>query len=344
MRVSMMALVSAALAFASIPARADPVADFYKGRQITLLVGSGAGGGYDVYARVWARHVNRYIPGQPQIVAKNMPAAAGIAAANTLYNTSDRDGATMAALPNGAAMDPLAGNAQARFDALEMAWIGSIGKLQNVCATWHTSPVRTIRQAQEKEIIVAGAGATSNTAIMPRILNDLIGTRFKIVAGYDPTSGLNLALERGEAEGICGLSWSTIKASRPHWIKDKLLNVIVQVGVDKLPDLPDVPGALDLVKDAASRQVLELVLIRQEIGRPIVLPPGVPADRVAALRKAFDQVLIDKEFLADAAKAGMEIEPLSGAAVHAMLAKAYAAPRPVVERMISLIEPPRKRP
>ena len=182
--------------------------------------------------------------------------------------------------------DPLAGNAQARFDSLKMNWLGSIGKLQNVCATWHTSTVKTIKAAQERETIVAGAGATSNSALMPRIINELIGTRFKVIAGYDPTSGLNLALERGEAEGICGLSWSTIKASRPHWIKDRLLNVIVQVGVEKLPDLPDVPGALDLVRDPAKRQVLELILIRQEIGRPIVLPPGVPADRVAALRRA----------------------------------------------------------
>lgn len=333
------------LAFATIAlvplgtVRAQPAADFFRGRQITMLVGSGSGGGYDVYARVWARHVVRYIPGQPTIVAKNMPAAAGIAAANALVNNSDRDGLTIAALPNGVSMDPLAGNTQARFDPLALNWVGSIGKLQNICATWHTSTVKTIGAAREREIIVAAAGATSNSAIMPRILNDLIGTRFKIVAGYDPTAGLNLALERGEAEGICGLSWSTIKASRPHWIKDRMLNVIVQVGIDKLPDLPDVPSALDLVADTQSRQVLELVLIRQEIGRPIVLPPDVPADRVAVLRQAFDMVLSDKDFLADAGKAGMEIDPLSGAAITAMLATAYRAPKAIVARMIALIEP-----
>ncbi len=336
-------LAALGLLLATGVARAQSADEFYKGRQITMLVGSGAGGGYDIYARVWARHASRYVPGQPQIIAKNMPAAAGIAAANALYNNSDRDGLTIAALPNGASMDPLAGNAAARFDPLKMGWIGSIGKLQNVCATWHKSPVRTIAQAREREVIVAGAGATSNTAIMPRILNDLIGTRFKIVAGYDPTAGLNLALERGEAEGICGLSWSTIKASRPHWIKDKLLNLIVQVGIDKLSDLPDVPAALDLVRDPESRQVLELVLIRQEIGRPIVLPPDVPADRIAMLRKAFEATLRDKEFLVEAEKAGMEIEPLTGAEIDAMLAKAYGAPKPIVARMVSLIEPPAAR-
>jgi tripartite-type tricarboxylate transporter receptor subunit TctC len=313
--------------------------EFYRGRQITMLVGAGAGGGYDVYARVWAKHASRHIPGQPQIVAKNMPAAGGIAAANALYNNSDRDGSVFAALPNGVSMDPLAGVAQARFEPLKMAWVGSIGKLQNVCATWHTSPVKTIAQARQRETIVAGAGATSNTAIMPRIINELIGTRFKVVAGYDPTGGLNMALERGEAEGICGLSWSTMKASRPHWIKDKLLNVIVQVGVDKLSDLPDVPSALDLVQDGPNRQVLELILIRQEIGRPIVLPLGVPADRVAALRTAFEATLKDAAFLAEAEKSGMEIEPLTGREVEAMLAKAYAAPPAIVARMVDLLTP-----
>lgn len=340
MRIGISAIALSWLASSTATAYAQSPEEFFKGRQITMLVGAGAGGGYDVYARVWARHASRHIPGQPAIIARNMPAAAGIAAANALYNNADRDGSTIAALPNGTSMDPLAGNAQARFDPLKMIWLGSIGKLQNVCATWHTSPVKTIKAAQEREIIVAGAGATSNSAIMPRILNDLIGTRFKVVAGYDPTSGLNLALERGEAEGICGLSWSTIKASRPHWIKDRLLNVIVQVGVDKLTDLPDVPGALDLVNDPASRQVLELVLIRQEIGRPIVLPPDVPADRALALRKAFEATLRDPAFLADAGKSGMEIEPLTGAQIDEMLSRAYGAPKPVIARMISLIEPP----
>lgn len=331
--VAVAGILVPALAFAQTPEA------FFKGRQVTMLVGAGAGGGYDVYSRVWAKHASRHIPGQPQIVPKNLPAAGGIAAANTLYNNSDRDGSVFAALPNGVSMDPLAGVAQARFKPLEMAWIGSIGKLQNVCATWHTSPVKTIAEARQRETIVAGAGATSNTAIMPRIINELLGTRFKVVAGYDPTGGLNMALERGEAEGICGLSWSTMKASRPHWIKDKLLNVIVQVGVDKLPDLPDVPSALDLVTDGASRQVLELILIRQEIGRPLVLPPGVPADRVAALRRAFEATLKDRAFLAEAERSGMEIEPLSGGEIEKMLAAAYSAPPSVVARMVDLLKP-----
>src|SRR5262249_7915364 len=198
-------------------------------------------------------HWRRHFRGNPAIIAKNMRAAAGLAAASTLYTTADKDGSTIAAFTNGAAMEPLFGNTSARYDAQKFNWLGSIGKLQNVCATWHQSPVKTIDAARAREVIVAAAGATSNTAIVPKALNALIGTKFKVIAGYDTGAGLTLSIERGEAEGICGLSWSTIKASRPHWIRDKLLNIIVQMGLQKLSDLPDVPSALDLVTDPENR-------------------------------------------------------------------------------------------
>jgi tripartite-type tricarboxylate transporter receptor subunit TctC len=241
-------------------------------------------------------------------------------------------------------MDPLFGNTSARYDAQKFSWLGSIGKLQNVCATWHRSEVKTIAAARAREVIVAAAGATSNTAIVPKTLNALVDTKFKVIAGYDTGAGLTLAVERGEAEGICGLSWSTIKASRPHWITDKLLNVIVQMGLTKLSDLPEVPSALDLVADVESRQVLELILIRQEAGRPFAAPPGVPADRLAALRRAFDATLADGEFRADADKAQLEIEPLTAAEIETLLAKAYGAPRTIVQKAAALIEPPGRTP
>src|SRR5215475_15883355 len=289
MRSAMRAVTAIICAAACWPAGAhgQTAEEFYRGKSITMLVGSGVGGGYDTYARIFARHMSRHIPGNPAVIAKNMPAAAGLAAASTLYTTADKDGSTIAAFTNGAAMEPLFGNTSARYDAQKFNWLGSIGKLQNVCATWHQSPAKTIEAARAREIIVAAAGATSNTAVVPRVLNALIGTRFKVVAGYDPGSGLTLALERREVEGICGLSWSTIKASRPHWVRDRLLNVIVQMGLDRLPDLPDVPRAADLVSDGDSRQVLGLILVRQEMGRPFAAPPGVPAERVAALRAGF---------------------------------------------------------
>src|SRR5215813_5675042 len=340
---AIMALLFAAAAWPA-SALAQTVEDFYRSRSITMLVGGGAGGGYDTYARIFARHMSRHIPGNPTIIAKNMPAAAGLAAASALYTTADKDGSTIAAFTNGAAMDPLFGNPGARFDAQKFNWLGSIGKLQNVCATWHQSPVKTIEAARAREVIVAGAGATSNTAIVPKVLNALIGTKFRLIAGYDAGTGLTLAMERGEAEGVCGLSWSTIKVSRPHWIRDKLLNVIVQMGLTKLADLPDVPSALDLVADGEGRQVLELILIRQEAGRPFAAPPGVPTDRVAALRRAFDATLADGDFRADADKAQLEIEPLTAAEIDTLLAKAYGAPNTIVQKAAALIEPSGRAP
>src|SRR6516165_5333884 len=235
------AAIAISLGAASAGAQAPEA--FFKGRQITFLIGAGAGGGYDAYYRTFARHVVHHIPGEPTIVPKNMPAASGLAAANTLYTAAERDGATIGAFPNNIPMDPLFGNPGARYDPRKLNWLGSIGKLENICATWITSTVKTIAQAREREVVVAAAAATSNSAIMPKVLNALLGTRFKPIMGYDPGSGMTLALESGETEGVCGLSWSTIKAARPHWIKDNKLNVIVQLGLAKLPELPDVPAA-----------------------------------------------------------------------------------------------------
>ena len=199
-----------------------------------MLVGSGAGGGYDVYARTFARYLDQSHSG-PSGYHRQEHAGGGRVwrPLATLYTNAERDGSVIGAFTNGAAMDPLFGNPGAHYDALKFNWLGSIGKLENVCATWHTSPVKTIAQARERQVIVAAAGATSNTAIVPNMLNALIGTKFKVISGYDPGSGLTLAVESGEAEGICGLSWSTMKASRPHWISDHLLNVIVQMGLTK---------------------------------------------------------------------------------------------------------------
>jgi tripartite-type tricarboxylate transporter receptor subunit TctC len=346
LRMSGTRAVAALLLAAAWPisGSAQTVEEFYKGKSITLLVGAGAGGGYDTYARVFAKHIPKHLPGHPAIIPKNMPAASGLAAASALYTTADKDGATIAAFPNNVPMDPLFGNPGARYDAQKLNWLGSIGKLQNVCATWHTSPIKTIAAAREREVIVAAAGATSNSAIMPKLINSLLATRFKAVMGYDGGSGLTLALERGEAEGICGLSWSTMKASRPHWIRDRLLNVIVQMGLQKLTDLPDVPSALELVTDPESRQVLELILIRQEPGRPFAAPPGVPADRLAALRRAFEATLTDGEFRTDAEKVQLEIEPLTAAEIEKLLASAYGAPKAIVQKATALLEPSGKAP
>ncbi|MBX9757990.1 MAG: hypothetical protein K2Y29_04375 [Beijerinckiaceae bacterium] len=335
-------LAGAALATIALSAGASAQQDFYKDRQITIIVASGVGGGYDVYARALGRHMPRHIPGAPVFVARNMPTAGGLAAANALFNTAERDGSTIAALTNGVPMDPLFGVKEAKFDARQMSWIGSMGKLQNVCATWHESPIKTIADARAREVVVGAAGPTSNSSVMPRIANEVLGANFRVITGYDPSAGLNKALESREVEGICGLGWSTLTASRPDWVRDHKLNVLVQFGFEKLPDLPNVPSALDLITDPQKRAILELILIRQETGRPIVGPPGVPADRLAILRKAFDATMKDEVFLAEAHKLQLDIDPLNAAAVEKLLANAYSAPPAVVEAAARLVTAPAK--
>lgn len=324
-------------------AQAQSAAEFYKGRQITILVASGVGGGYDTYARAYIRHAVRHMPGDPTFVPKNLPAAGGIVAANTLYNASERDGSVIAALTNGVMMDPLFGTPGVQFDALKMNWIGSIGKLQNICATWHASPIRTIKDARSREIVVGASGATANSAIVPKIVNSLLGTKFKVVTGYDPGAGIRLAMERGETEGICGMSWSTLKASNPDWVRDNKLNVFLQLAFDKHPELPNVPSAIDLIEDDDDKRVLELILIRQETGRPLVAPPDVPADRLAALREAFAATMKDPAFLAEADKLQLEIDPLDHRQTAALMQRAYQAPKAVVARAAELILPPKKQ-
>jgi tripartite-type tricarboxylate transporter receptor subunit TctC len=283
----------------SISASGQGAQSFYAGKTITMLIGTAAGGGYDTYARTLARHMSKHIPGNPTIVPKNMPGADGLVEAAALYNTAPRDGLTFAALTNGIAMDPLFGKFIGRFDALKFGWVGSIGKLMNVCVTWHTSAIKTIQQAQQKQVIVSASGATSNSVMMPKIANALLGTKFKVVTGYtDPD--VTLAMERGEVEGVCGLAYTTLKATRPQWFRDHKINILLQIGLTKFPDLPNVPSAVDLISNPDSKKTLELILIRQEMGRPFALPPGVPADRIAVLRRAFDETLKDPEFLADA--------------------------------------------
>ena len=321
---------------ASPPARSQPAGDFYKGKQITMLISTAAGGGYDTYARTLARHMVKYIPGAPTIVPKNMPGADGAIVAGTLYNNAPKDGTTFAAFTNGIALDPLFGKFVGRFDAQKFSWIGSIGKLMNVCVTWYTSPVKTIEQAKTHEVIVSASGATSNSAMMGKIANALLKTKFKVITGYaDPD--VTLAMEKGEVEGVCGLAYTTLKATHPQWFDEKKINVLLQIGLTRFPDLPNVPSALELVSDPNAKQTLELILTRQEMGRPFAAPPGVPADRVAMLRNAFEMTLKDSAFLSDAKRLQMEIDPLTGPDIEKLLATAYSAPKGIVAEAAKLV-------
>ena len=333
-------MLGAAVLAASVSAtaHADAIADFYKKKDITFIVASGAGGGYDTYGRVLMRSFNRHVPGHPTVVVKNMPGASGLRAGGYLYNNAARDGSVMGIIYNTNLLEPLLGNKSAHYDPLKMNWIGSMGKLQNICVTWHTNPVKTFEQLQhQKKFTVAATGATGNSAQMPRIFNALLGTDIKVIAGYS-TSGQRLALERGEVEGICGLGYSTLSASNPEWITHKRINILIQVGLHKSPNLPGVPMALDFIKDPHNLKVMKLLLIRQEWGRPIVAPPDVPADRVAVLRAAFNATLTDPKFVAEAKKTRLEIQPLTGQEMHKLLLEAYDYPQDVVASAAQLVE------
>lgn len=309
---------------------------FYAGKAIQLIVASGSGGGFDTYSRTLARSLPKHIPGQPTIVIQYMPGATGITAANHLYNVAAKDGTVIGALSNSNLLEPLFGNKNAKYDPLQFSWIGSIGKQRAICVTWHTSSIKSWDDAKARVVNVSATGATSNNATLPRLLNHLTGSQFKVITGYS-TSGMRLAMEKGEVEGICGLSYQTLIASAPQWFQKKQLNIIGQIGLGESPLVPGVPNVLDLVKNPMDREALTLLVTPQEMGRPHVAPPNVPADRLQILRAAFDATMTDPEFLADAKKLKMMIEPVTGVEMHSLLTKAYATPRPVVARTVELI-------
>jgi predicted outer membrane repeat protein len=324
-------LVVAALTQVGAPALAQSAEDFFKTAQLSMYVGSGGGGGYDAIARLVARHMSRYLPGNPGFVIKNMPAAAGVQAANFIYNSAPRDGSAILAAQNASLMLPLYDSPVAHFDPRKLEWIGSTDKQQAVCVTWSTSPIRTLDDAKMRDVPVAATGVAAGLGIFPKILNALFGTRFKIISGYD-TGSMRLALEKGEVEGICGLAWQTYKAISFDWIEGRKLNVIVQMGLTKNAELPEVPLAVDLLKNPDDRKVLELIVLVQEFGRPFLAPTGVPADRMALYRKTFQAVLKDPQFLAESMRQRMSTDPLDDRQIAALIERAYAAPKSIHDR------------
>jgi tripartite-type tricarboxylate transporter receptor subunit TctC len=303
----------------------------YAGKQIRMVIASGAGGGYDAYARALARYIGKYIPGNPGIVTQNMPGASGITATNWAYAVAPKDGTVILATYNALLAEPLYGNPAARFDPLRLVSVGSISGQQNICATWHTSPIKSIAQAMDREVTVAATGATGNSATLPKVLNRMLGTKFKVILGYS-TTGSRLAVERGEVDGVCGLSYSTLKASNPDWIRNNRINVLLQTGSRPQQGLAKVPLVADLVTDPENKQVIALLAFPEEIGRPFVMPPDTPKELVAAIRRAFDAVMKDPAFLADAEKTLLEVDPVTGQEMEQILKRAYAAPKALVEK------------
>jgi tripartite-type tricarboxylate transporter receptor subunit TctC len=314
-----------------VEANAQSVADFFRRNGISLYVGSGPGGGFDAYARVFANHYRRHVPGNPSIVVKNMPGATGLVAMNFLANAAPRDGTAIVASFNTVVLSPLYGDANAKFDPRKLGWIGSSGKQTATCLTWHATMIKTFEQARAQEVIVGATGYGSTPVMFPKLLNAILDTKFKIVSGYT-TPGLRLAVERGEVQGICGIAWETHMASVPHWIIDNKVNFLLQLGLKESIHLRGVPVAIDLIRKEDDRRMFELLGIPQEFGRPLVAPPEVPADRLAALQAAFEATLKDRDYLADAERAKQSIDPLTAREIEGLIGRAYSAPKEIVER------------
>jgi tripartite-type tricarboxylate transporter receptor subunit TctC len=322
--------VAAVLAALASAAHADSVEDFYKGRTITVLIGYSPGGSYDAAGRVLARHMGRYIPGNPSLLPQNMPGAGTLNLVNYLYNVAPKDGTAFGIFARGMAMEPLIGGTNAKFDATKLTWIGSAANEISLCATFASSPVKTWRDALTTEFTVAGNGSGSDPDVFANVLRNAFGVKNRLISGYPGSAEISLAMERGEIDGRCGWSWSSIKAEKSQWLAEHKLNLIVQLALEKAVDLPNVPLITELATDDRQRQILKLIFSRQTMGRPFAGPPAIPTDRAGALRKAFDLTMKDPQFLAEAQMRGLEINPVSGHDIEKLIAELYATPRDVV--------------
>ena len=311
------------------PARAQSVEEFYKGKTINLLIGFSVGGGYDFYARHLARFMGKHIPGKPTIVPQNMAGAGSLRAASFLFSAAPKDGTAIGTFARTTGINPLL-ESGATFDGTKFAWIGSVTNDVSTCVTWHTSAIKTWNDFLEKPSTLGGQGPSSDPDIFANLYKNLFGAKVKLVAGYPGTNEITLAVERGEVEGLCGMSWSTLKTRHAQWMKDKKINIIVQAAFKKEPEMGDVPLIVDLTKDPDKLQILKIFLAAQEMARPFAAPPGIPEDRKAALIAAFDTTMKDPEFLAEAKKLDLDINPVSGKAIDKLLAELYATPKDVL--------------
>jgi tripartite-type tricarboxylate transporter receptor subunit TctC len=304
-------------------ASAQAPADFYRGKTIELYINVSVGGGYDLYARMVARHLGKHIPGNPTVLPKNMEGGGGMRLANWLYNVGPKDGTALGAVARAMAFEPLLGNKGAQYDGKKFNYIGSANDEVSVCVAWHTSGVKTFADAQKTQLVVGTGGVSDDTYQYPAILNHMFGAKFKMVPGYPGGNDINLAMERGEVQGRCSIPWSTVKATRRFWIDENKVNLLMQYSLGKHPDLPDVPLVMELAQTEEQRTILKLIFGRQVMGRPFVAPPDLPKERVAMLRKAFMDTMADKEFLAEAEKAKFEVTPVSGDKIEGLVQEVY---------------------
>ena len=308
-------------------------------KSVTLLVSHAAGGGYDAYARLYARHVGRFLPGRPTVVVRNMPGAAGVVMTNFVATQAARNGSVIALGPGSVATAALFGSQGARYDARELGWIGSLNNDVSVVVSRSDSPVAKLDDLFSKDLVVGGAGASDNSVIHATILSRMFGARLKLVAGYNGSGDTVLALDRGEVQGIAGWNYSSITTMKPEWIRDRKINILLQMSLTRHPQLPDTPTILDLARDDKQREILRLIFAQSQMGRVLLTPPGLPRAQLDAQRAAFDQALKDPEFLADVSRARLEISgPMSGAEVDALIADLYRAAPERIKEAAALID------
>jgi tripartite-type tricarboxylate transporter receptor subunit TctC len=323
------------LAVVATPAQAQSVADFYKGKTVNVLIGVGVGGEYDLQARLVARHIGKHIPGNPNVVPQNMVGAGGINMANHLYNTATRDGTFIGMMGNNFPATQAVGGKSVKFDAGKFQWLGTIAPVVETMAVWHTAGVKTIDDLRQQEIVAGASGRGAITYFYPMMMNAFLGTKFKIVTGYPGGNQINLAMERGEVQARNN-TWSSWKATRPQWIKDKQIFVVAQAG-PRAPDL-DAPSVEVLAKTPDDRLTIELIVSGTQLGRPFATTPDVPADRLAALRNAFRETMKDPEFLKDAAQMNFEVNPVYGEPMQKTVEKILSTPKNLAMRAKEFLE------
>jgi tripartite-type tricarboxylate transporter receptor subunit TctC len=322
-------LVAVAVAALPAPALAQGTID----KPISIYVAGTAGGGIDLYGRVVGRHLGKHVPGNPAVNVQVMPGAGGIRAANFLAEQAPKDGTAITTFAGGPILEPLIGARNPGYDMSKFTFIGAVTKDVQICIAWHQTPFKTIDDVKRQQMIVAGTGAGSETDTWPVILNDVIGTRFKLVTGYLGSQETFVAMERGEAHGRCGMSASSLKTAKPDWVRDHKINVLVQIGLDKLAEYKDAPWIFDRLTTEDDKRMMELLVGPTAMARPFVGPPGLATDKATLLRRAFDATMKDPEFLADAAKIQADVQPSTGEDVQKLVERIYATPRPVIERV-----------
>ncbi|HEU0070950.1 MAG TPA: tripartite tricarboxylate transporter substrate-binding protein [Alphaproteobacteria bacterium] len=336
------ALAVAAFAAGSLSARdaaaQQSVESFYKGKQMKFIIRSAPGGGFDTYSRLMARHITKHIPGQPTMLPQNMPGAGGITAANYMGEIAPKDGTHLTMIGQALPMDQSLGLTPTfKADLRSFGWVGNIGDSNVLTYVWHTSPTKTMADAKKKETTLGATGAGDTSSWIPAVYNKVLGTKFKIIDGYKSGSEVKLAMERGEVEGFGSNPYSALMSASPQLVRDKQISILVQVGVRKEKDLPNVPLLNELADNADDKAVLDFISKALAVGRPIGTTPGVPAERVTALRKAFDTTLTDPDFIADATKIGAEINPMNGEVLQALVGEVMGAPQSIKDKVKAVL-------